>query len=132
MHNPSTKYRNQLKRKLHCTPTSKRLLLKKIDTMLHTYLEENPSATAAEMETAFGSSDEMAQILMNEVTSYEQEQYRRRNAAVRMIAAIALAAFVLFTIYIYFIKEIGITVKDNVVEIPTGWTDNYDESEENE
>ena len=100
--------------------------------MLHTYLEENPSATAADMETAFGSSDEMARILMDELTHHEHEQYRRRKAAVRMIAAIALAAFVLFTIYIYFVKEIGITIEDNVVEIPTDWTDDYDESEENE
>ena len=76
--------------------------------MLHTYLEENPSATATDMETAFGSSDEMSRVLMDELTHQEHEQYRRIKILTRIIAAVLLVAFSLFAIYIYFIKEIPV------------------------
>lgn len=117
----TTQYRNQIKRKLRCTPSTKKQLLEKFDSMFNTYREENPCASAVDVEMAFGSSDEMARILMDEITPQEYEQYRRVKTFAHIIAAILLAAFALFTIHIYFMKEVPVEYhyEGSIVETST-------------
>lgn len=118
----AAQYRNALKRRLPCIRRVKRRLLEGFDGMLTRYLEENPSPTPDDLSGAFGAPEEMAHVLMAEVTPRETEQYRRRSLFTGILAAFLAAILLFFTVYIWFYKEVGLTVVnevgvDKVVEI---------------
>lgn len=122
--NPSiAKYKKTLKKHLRCTGDVKKRLLAKFDDALRLYLEENPSPDELALQSAFGMPEDMAKILMAEVTPLEAIDYRKSRIALKIIAGIMLTVFLVLTIYIYFIKQSEIIVYEEIIPGTTVHTD---------
>lgn len=124
MNNNIVRYQRSLSRKLPCTGVYKERLLDKFRASLSSFMEENPSPTAQELHTAFGPPEEMANLLAEKITDAEKTQYRHSKLVRSAAIGVALALVLSFTGYIYFVKDIGVTVKettviDNCVPSPT-------------
>lgn len=110
-------YERLLKKRLRCTTAVRKRLLEKFRGALLVFLEETPEPSMNQLREAFGPPEEMAQVLMTEVSPEETAKYRR-NKRIRLIAAGAIAVvFVLFTMYVYFEKQKPITIIDEVNDL---------------
>jgi len=129
--NPSVKqYRIKLKKHLHCTNVVKNRLLTKFDNSLGLYLEETPSPNEQALYAAFGTPENMASILMNEVTSSESTNYRRKKRLLKLIICALVSVFLLLGIYIYFIKQNPVIVYDGIYDdgtLPTHTNNSFAE-----
>lgn len=113
MINVVARYRSALKKQLRCNGKAKKRLLNGFDQTLTAYLEEHTNPTVNDLTIAFGPPNEMAEILMAELTNQEQTQYRR-NILLRKLFLVAFAlVFLVLTIYIWFFKTTGLTVVDS-------------------
>ena len=122
MVNAAVQYRNVLKKKLCCTAAVKARLLRQFDTMITAFLEERGDCTADDLTAAFGPPEEMAAVLMSEVTPSERTQYHRNTLLKKIIVCILAAVLILFAGYVLFIKEYSITAVDS--------TDVFDRTQE--
>lgn len=113
MNGQMTQYRGAVRRNLHCGANTKNRLLAKLDRLLDAYAEEHDEASAEALIAAFGAPEEMANILMHDVTPGEMEQYRRQSVVKKNILCVLLAVFIAFTVWLYFFKEVGITSYDS-------------------
>lgn len=104
------RYRSRLKKGLHCGRVKRRKLMEQFERSLSCFLEDYPSPTYAELTDAFGSPEEMASVLMENVTEEEQEWYRKRKKLLKILAGLAIALLVVYTVYLYFIKEYSVVV----------------------
>ena len=107
-------YKKDLKRRLQCIHSVKYRLLERFDFAAKKFLEEHPFAEEQELEAAFGPPEEMAAVLMCEVTQEEHSRYRRNRRMMQSVAGIVAVALLLFTIYIFFLKEQPMTIIDDV------------------
>lgn len=114
MNGQMTQYRVAVRSNLHCGANTKNRLLAKLDRLLDAYAEEHDEASAEALIAAFGTPEEMANILMHDVTPGEMEQYRRQSVVNKSILSVLLAVFIAFTIWLYFFKEVGLTSYANV------------------
>ena len=112
MVNAAARYRRALKKQLRCTTAVRSRLLADFDNTLDVYLEEHAEPTIGDLSAAFGPPEEMASILMAQTTPQEQAHYRKKTIAIRALAYIVAGIFVLFTIYIWFVKDVGLTTVD--------------------
>ena len=110
MVNAAARYRRALKKQLWCTKAVRSQLLAGFDNTLDAYLEEHAEPTIGDLSAAFGPPKEIASILMAQTSPQEQAHYRKKTIAIRALAYIFAGIFVLFTIYIWFVKEVGLTV----------------------
>ena len=113
MVNAAARYRRALKKQLRCTTAVRSRLLADFDNTLAAYLEEHTEPTIGDLSTAFGPPEEMASILMAQTSPQEQAHYRKKTIAIRALAYIFAGILVLFTIYIWFVKEVGLTSVDH-------------------
>ena len=112
MVNAVAQYRRALEKKLRCRKEVKNRLLVGFDKTLNTYQEEYIAPSMDDLITAFGPPEEMAKILMAEVAPQELAEYSK-NALIQKILAVFFAVFLaLFTFYILFVKEVGLTTSD--------------------
>lgn len=109
MVNSAAQYRRALKKKLRCNNTVKERLLGGFDQTLATYLEENNSPTTDDLITAFGPPEQIAAILMAEVSPQEQTQFKITSLLSRILAGFLVVVLLAFTIYIWFYKDTGLT-----------------------
>ncbi len=112
MVNAAARYRRALKKNLRCSTGAQKRLLAGFDNTLDAYLEEHTEPTIDDLSAAFGPPAEMASILMAQTTPQEQAHYRKKTIAIRALAYILAGILVLLTIYIWFVKEVGLTVVD--------------------
>ena len=113
MVNAAARYRRALKKQLRCTKEVRSRLLAGFDNTLDAYLEEHTEPTTGDLSAAFGPPEEMASILMAQTTPQEQAHYRKKTIAIRALAYIVAGILVLFTIYIWFLKDIKVTSVDH-------------------
>jgi len=113
MINAAARYRRALKKQLRCTTAVRSRLLADFDNTLDAYLEEHTEPTIGDLSAAFGPPEEMASILMAQTTPQEQAHYRKKTIAIRALAYIFAGILVLFTIYIWFLKDIKVTAVDS-------------------
>lgn len=113
MVNAAAQYRRALEKKLRCGSETKKRLLDGFDQTLAVYLEERGEPTMDDLTAAFGPPEEMAEILMTEVTPQELAQYRRYSLFTQLLASILTVILVLSTVYIWFYKTNGLTVVNN-------------------
>lgn len=96
-------YKRMLKQHLICDSTTKQWLMDRFDKMLNVYLGDSgwPASWPGmqDLENAFGSPEQMAEILMNEIPACRRAKYRRNRLIIRVIVAVSFAA--LFTQFIY-------------------------------
>ena len=115
MNQSIAKYKRTLKKHLRCTSDVKKRLIARFNSTMQLYLEENPSPDELALQVAFGSPEDFAKLLMNEVTPSEARHYRKNKIALRIIAAIMLTFFLVLTIYIYFIKQSEVIVYEEII-----------------
>lgn len=123
------RYKSRLKKKLHCMHKTRRELLGKFDDMLNGFLDENPNASFNDLCTAFGPPEEMARILMAEISGEETRKYRLHLQFKRLLAGFCAAAILVFTFYILFYKEFRNINYSEATYIGTGLTDLVDKGE---
>ena len=129
MVNAVTRYRRALKKQLRCTKEVRSRILADFDNTLDAYLEEHTEPTIGDLSAAFGPPEEMASILMAQTSPQEQAHYRKKTIVIRALAYIVAGIFVLFTIYIWFVKEVGLTaVNGSGIISPT--SSNYSNEQE--
>ena len=94
------RYKHMLWRKLSCFPKTKQTLLASLQPSLDRFLEDNPAPDYDSLTKAFGSPEEMAKLLMADISPEEEKKYRRFSRAVQIAADIGLVLLVLFTLYV--------------------------------
>lgn len=125
MVNAAAQYRRALKKKLRCSKDVKKRLLEGFDKTVDTFLEENTAPSMDDLISAFGPAEEMADVLMKEVTPQELVQYHKNMLFTRFLAGILSAVLVLTTIYVLFIKEFRITATHEIYETTNDWDAEY-------
>lgn len=115
MNRSIAKYQKTLKKHLRCTGDVKKRLLTKFDGTLQLYLEENPSPDELALQAAFGMPEDMAEILMEEVTPSESKYYRTGRTVLKVIFGILLAILIALTIFIFFIKQKPVYVYEQII-----------------
>lgn len=108
MNKDITHYRRVLKHHLACGTAVRKRLLSQFDNSLHSFLEDCPAPTYAQLETAFGPPEEMANILMENVPEKDQTIYKIRKNVCRILAVAVAALFIAFSIYVFYFKEITV------------------------
>lgn len=114
MMNTVLQYEKLLKKQLRCTTAVRKQLLEKFRGALLVFLEETPEPSMNQLREAFGPPEEMAQVLMTEVSPEENTEYRRNRRIRRIAAGVIAIVFALFTMYVYFGKQKPLTITDEV------------------
>ena len=118
MANCISRYKKAVKKNLRCTHNTKSQLSQKFDAMLSAFLEDNPSPSTDELYAAFGLPQEMATVLMEGVSAEENSKYRKTRLITKTIAGIVagvlLTLVIVFTLYIYYEKQIPVVHDDAV------------------
>ncbi len=112
-------YKRRLKRHLHCDSITKRRLMDRFEGMLNVYLGDSgwPASWPGkqDLENAFGTPEQMARILMDEIPANVTAKYRKKKRILRVIGAVILAALLAQVVYLSFIKEYTITSKGEII-----------------
>lgn len=99
-------YKRRLKRCLHCGSITKRRLMDRFEGMLNVYLGDSgwPASWPSErdLENAFGTPEQMAQILMQEVSADVLIKYRKTKRILHIAETIVLVVFLLYLVYLAF------------------------------
>lgn len=83
-------YRKALKTQLCCCCRTRRRLLAHFDQMAALFLEEHPAPSPTELTNAFGTPQELAIQLMEEVSGQERREYQHRRLLLRIIVAVLI------------------------------------------
>ena len=117
-------YERLLKKHLRCTIAVKKRLLERFRSVLFMFSGEHPEPSISQLCEAFGPPEEMAQVLMTEVSPEEMAEYRRNKRTRRVVAGVIAAALLLFTIYVYFEKQKPLVMIDKANELGVVSTEN--------
>lgn len=117
-------YEKLLKKQLRCTTAVRKRLLEKFRGALLVFLEETPDPNLNQLREAFGPPEEMAQVLMTEVSPEEMVEYCRNTRIRRIAAGVIAVVLVLFTMYVYFEKQKPLITTDEVNNLGTISTEN--------
>lgn len=112
MVNTAAKYRRALKKQLRCTKAVKLRLLAGFDKTLHIFLEDHTDPSMDDLISAFGAPEEMANTLMAQTTPQEHARYQQKLLFTRILSGILIGILILLTVYIWFVKDFGITSVD--------------------
>lgn len=105
MNSDLSNYKQKLRKQLHCSITTKKKLLSAFEHSLIPFLEEYPSPTFAQLESAFGPPEEMASMLMESVSRKEQLFCLQKRKLAKLLVSILVVLVFLFSVYTYCIKE---------------------------
>ena len=105
-------YKKKLKKHLPCKNVVKKRLLENFQTSLDEFLEDHPSPTIEELDTAFGPPEEMVKILSAEISQEDADSYRKSCTVKRVLSAICAGIFLLFVLYVFFWKSKPITYEE--------------------
>lgn len=123
MSNCVARYENALKKRLTCKGSIKKELIDKFRKSLADYLEDCPTPEMADLCNAFGPPEEMAKVLMEEVSAEEVARHRRWKTCLRVAVGLLTASLLLFAIYVFFCKQKPITYYEEVSEFDTASTE---------
>ena len=102
----NNRYMRELRRQMRCSRKTQNRLLEQFTAYQLKSLDETPDYE--QMVTMFGSPDEMAQTLMEEVSQEEQSIYQRKKQCLKGAGIAACILWAVFTFYIFVIKSIPI------------------------
>jgi len=112
-------YKRKLKRCLHCGSITKRRLMDRFEGMLNVYLSDSGWPVSwpgkQDLESAFGTPEQMARILMDEIPANVTAKYRKKKRILRVIGTIILIALLAHVAYLSFFKECTITSKGEII-----------------
>jgi len=119
MNKPVAQYRRALKKLLFCSSSKREQLMLRFQSMLNTLLADCPAPTKQDLYDAFGSPEELANTLSEEITQEDTARYRRMQNARRIIAGIIASLLLIVTVYVFFVKQKPITSYDEGIAYPT-------------
>lgn len=126
MNRDLVRYRRAVKRQLHCAGKTRRALLQRLQSMLDFFLDEHPAATAEELKTAFGPPETMALLLCESLTEADRRDFHHRQLFLYVSAGIMATALLVFSIFVFFVKENPIISVDTYsVDYSEDWTFPY-------
>lgn len=118
MNHEAVLYEKALRKQLHCTGNTKKHLLQRFHSALTTYLEDHPSPTASDLQTAFGPPEDMAKVLMENVSEAEVKTYRKHTLFLKIITVVLLAIILIQVIYSAFFKDYTLVTDDSIIIEP--------------
>lgn len=108
-------YMRDVRRRLHCVGFTRKSLLLQFSAMINTYLEDCENPTIEDLNSAFGSPEEMATQLMKDVPPKEYQRYITiRNWGCGLAAVFAIMFFV-FSVYTFIWKEVNVIDVEGVL-----------------
>ena len=125
MANAAAQYRRALKKELRCSSSASKRLMGGFNRTLSAYLEEHPSPSADDLIAAFGPPEAMVEVLMAEVTAQEHAIYCKKTLARKILISIAAVILAIFTLYIWFFKNVGLTSTNELTDTPVNWSETY-------
>lgn len=99
------RYRRAVKRQLRCTGKTRRTILHRFQSMLDSFLDEHPVATAEDLITAFGPPEAMASLLCEDLTEADRRSYYRKQQLIRITGGILIVLLLLFSFHVFFQKQ---------------------------
>lgn len=118
MNHDAVCYEKALKKQLRCTGSTKKRLLLQFRSSLAAYLEEHPFPTASDLRDAFGPPEDMAKVLMENISEAEVKTYRKRALILKIIAVVLLAMILIQVVYSAFFKDYTIVTDDSIIIEP--------------
>lgn len=112
MNHSAQKYKRKLRKKLKCTNAARERVLNSFDSTLEGYLGDNPNASLADLCNAFGAPEDMASVLMEQVSPEEVATYHRRKLCVCVIGVLLAVALIVMAFVVFFWKEKPIVAVD--------------------
>ncbi|MCD8189307.1 MAG: periplasmic heavy metal sensor [Clostridiales bacterium] len=106
MNEAATQYRRAVRKHLRCGRAAKQRLEEHLTGLLNAFLEENPTPDRAALEAAFGTPEELAATLMEELTPEERGQWKKQKLAVRVVLVLLLAVVAVYTIGTFIYRSI--------------------------
>lgn len=86
--------------------------------MLDSYQNEHPSPSAEDLRAAFGPPEELASLLSEFLTEKDRLCYRSKKQFLYATAGVLTAALLLFSLYVFFAKNLEITTIDKIYIYP--------------
>lgn len=120
------KYLHELRHHLRCSRKTKNRLLEQFKAYQCDAIDDTPDYN--QMVTMFGPPEEMARTLMEEVTQVEVQIYRRNKLRIVAAGIAACVLWIMFTMYVYWMKSIPIIETRKIVENSISETMNGDET----
>ena len=124
MNTATKKYIRKLRFNLKCTPSTKHRLIKQFQQTLLPFLEESPSPTFTQLESAFGPPEEMAKILSSEILPSDNKAYKWTRRLYLTIVIVTILLIIGFTLYVYFIQATPTIINDVIYD---NGTTSYDD-----
>lgn len=97
-------YKRRLKRRLRCDSFTRRRLMDRFEGMLNVYLGDSgwPASwpEKQDLENAFGTPEQMAEILMDEIPFDVIVKYRRMKRILWIILAVIAAVLLAQVVYL--------------------------------
>ena len=112
MNSAVTRYKRALKKKLPCCGDMRRSLLNRFQAMLDAFVEDHAAPTVEDLLIAFGTPEAMAEVLSEGVSEEETKRHKNVKLLQKICSAIFVVIFVLFSIYVFFLKEMPMTSVD--------------------
>ena len=118
MNKPVAQYRRALKKLLFCSSSKREQLMLRFQSMLNTLLADCPAPTKQDLYDAFGSPEELANTLSEEITPEDTARYRRMQNARRIIAGILIGLLLIASVYVFFVKQKPLVSVDEHIDYP--------------
>lgn len=107
-------YVKAVERRLLCGGEQKKQLQAQLAGFLERFLEENPDATEEQLHAALGTPEEMANLLMEPVSSEERQTFLSKQKRMRTIGTVLLIVCALsILIFALFFKQRPIEVVED-------------------
>lgn len=108
------KYLHELRHHLRCSRKTQNRLLEQFKAYQCDTIDDTPDYD--QMVTMFGPPEEMARTLMEEVTQVEMHAYRRSKLRMVATGVAACVLWIMFTVYVYWMKTIPIEQNSTITE----------------
>lgn len=115
MNKEISRYQRELKKHIRCNVITKRKLIRQFNDSLFSFLVDQPDPTYEQLVAAFGPPQEMASILMEELSEREKIRYRFAQKVKIIFLGILATLFILFSLYVFFEKEFAVVESYDVV-----------------
>ena len=86
-----SQYMHQVRRESACTPPCRKKFIRSLEPLVDDFAGENPEASLAEYEEAFGAPESLAQQYMSTLDQEEVRRYREQKKHLRWAAWAVIA-----------------------------------------
>lgn len=106
MNHPIKQYKRELNRHLPLRFSARKKAIQRLQPAMDAFTEEHPAFTVEQMHAAFGSPEDMAQLLTQQSPPEEQAKYLRQKQQTKFLLWGLAVLVLLFAVYVCFFFEI--------------------------